>query len=378
MRITRACNNRCLFCLDKSNHDGSTIPIGEIRKILKKGLSEGAVRAIISGGEPTIHPNIIAIIAMAKKMGYEHVQIITNGRMLAYENFTKKMKIAGLDEVTFSLHSHSEKNLEEMTQSKNSYKQAIGGLMNALKNGFIVSIDIVINKINYKALKETVDFFIKLGVYEFDLLYLTPFGSAWKNKSKLFVSPAKVRKYIEPVLKMSSDKKLHIWTNRMPPQMLEGYEYLIQSPSKLKDEIAGMEEEIINYFVGGQLPACHGERCRYCFKKNFCQDMVEFREKGYLGSKMQPICLKDKKNKEKFISFEKKFDVFKFLDFYVKNRYFVKSLRCKKCKHNKNCEGAWIEDIRENGFAILRPSAINKRKKEISIKHKKGSYERKK
>lgn len=355
VRITRSCNNKCLFCLDQPNHDGSMIPVQKIRKTLEKGLSEGARRAIISGGEPTIHPDIIRIIDMAKKMGYEHVQIITNGRMLAYENFARKMKEACLDEITFSLHSHLENKLEEMTQVKGSYKQAMKGLMNALKYGFIISIDIVINKINYKTLKDTLDFFIKMGVYEFDMLYLVPFGSAWENKRKLFVSPAKVRKYFEPVLRMSSDKNLHIWTNRMPPIILEGYENLIQNPIKLKDEVGGMQEEFKNYIANGKIMGCYGKRCQYCFKHKFCLDLKDLREKGCLDSTPKPSCLKNKKEKNKSIKFKKNLDIFKFLDFYIKNRYFVKSLRCKECKHDPSCQGAQIDEIRKNGFKILIP-----------------------
>jgi MoaA/NifB/PqqE/SkfB family radical SAM enzyme len=355
VRITRVCNNRCLFCLDQENQNGGVVPMKEILQALNNGILEGATRAIISGGEPTIHPRIAWIIREAKKMGYKHVQIISNGRMLAYDNFAKKMKEAGLDEITFSLHSHLENKLEEMTGVKGSYKQAMRGLMNALKYGFIVSIDVVINKINYKTLEDTLKFFIKLGVYEFDLLYLVPFGSAWENKNKLFLATLKVKKYLDPVFNLASDSRLHIWTNRMPATLLEGYENLIQNPNKLKDDVGGMEREFKNYITSGKIMSCYGERCQYCFKQKFCLDLMELRERGWLGSLSGPFCLENKKNKKKNIKFKNNLDIFKFLDFYIKNRYFVKSIRCKKCKFDKKCNGLWIEDVRKKGFSILKP-----------------------
>lgn len=176
VRITRACNNRCLFCLDRENQNGSIFPVEMIVADLKKGLSGGAKRAVLSGGDPTVHPQLCEIIAKAKSLGYEHVQIITNGRMLAYEKFAKDLKKAGLDEVTLSLHSHIEEDFESMSGIKGSYHQALAGLLNAKKQGFIVNVDIVINKINYQTLKETIQFYIRLGVSEFDLLYPIPFG----------------------------------------------------------------------------------------------------------------------------------------------------------------------------------------------------------
>ncbi len=55
VRITNSCNNNCLFCLDKENQDGTFVSFQEIVKEFKKGLSLGAKRVIISGGDPTIH-----------------------------------------------------------------------------------------------------------------------------------------------------------------------------------------------------------------------------------------------------------------------------------------------------------------------------------
>ena len=155
VRITHACNNRCLFCLDRENQNGSILPMKEIIMDLRKGRSLGARRVIISGGDPTMHPELSKIIKKAKKIGYDHVQIITNGRMLAYENFAIELKQSGLDEVTLSLHSHIKEDFEKLTGIVGSYEQALLGLLNAKKQGFIVSVDIVINKINYKKLKTT-------------------------------------------------------------------------------------------------------------------------------------------------------------------------------------------------------------------------------
>ncbi|MCX6811978.1 MAG: radical SAM protein, partial [Candidatus Berkelbacteria bacterium] len=186
VRVTRACNNQCLFCHDIENQNNLPVPFAEIIWNLAEGRRSGAERVVISGGEPTVNPRIFEIIKQAKKMGYKHVQIITNGRMLAYGDFGRKLKNAGLDEITFSLHSHLKGPFEKITRVKGSYIQSMRGLSNALKLNFIVSVDIVINKLNFKKLKETLEFFIKMGVFEFDLLYLIPFGNAWKNKDALF------------------------------------------------------------------------------------------------------------------------------------------------------------------------------------------------
>lgn len=360
VRITRACNNDCLFCLDRENQNGSIFSMREIIVDLKKGLQFGARRVVISGGDPTVHPKLPEIIKKAKELGYKHVQIITNGRMLAYEKFAAELKKAGLDEVTLSLHSHIRDDFEEMTGVKGSYNQALTGLLNAQKLGFIVSVDIVVNKINFKKLKETLQFYIKLGVSEFDLLYPVPFGSAWENRDKLFFSPEKARKYLNAAFSFSKNKKLFIWTNRMPAQFLEGFEDLIQNPIKIHDEVKGMRFELMRLVDGGEQLSCKGERCKHCFMRNYCADLGELIEKKKISEKRNPLCLRResiKDSKDLIFKIDKNFTLEKFTDFYIKHRYFVKSLRCKSCKHDNICEGAWIEDVRKNGFLILKPKS---------------------
>ncbi len=357
VRITRACNNKCLFCLDQENQNGLVFSMKEILFDLKRGLDSGIKRVVISGGDPTVHPKLDKIIKKAKQLGYEHVQIITNGRMLVYEKFAKKLKLAGLDEVTLSLHSHIESDFEKMTGIRGSYKQALGGLLNAQKYGFIVSVDIVINKINYKKLKETLQFYMKMGVTEFDLLYPIPFGSAWKNRKELFFSPKKAEKFLQAAFALSKSDKVFIWTNRLPAQYLEGYENLIQNPIKMRDEVNGMLGELLLKIRNGQELSCRGEKCKYCFMQNFCLDLDFLLKKKSLQGKQQPPCfnLKNDYNINPHTFFlDGNLDPFVFLDFYLKNRYFVKSLRCKKCVHDKKCQGAWIETVRKKGFKIMK------------------------
>ena len=317
---------------------------------------EGATRAILSGGEPTIHPQIIQIIKEAKEMGYRHVQLISNGRMFSYEKFVKEVKEAGLDEVTFSLHSHLKEPFEKITQIEGSYLQSMRGLLNVKKYQLIVSIDIVINKINYKTLKETICFFVKLGVQEFDLLYLVPCGSAWLNWTDLSLDPHKARKYLDKVFALSKRSDLFIWTNRLPAIFLEGYEHLIQSPAKLHDEIRGREQEFKNFIKGDVVMGCFGERCQYCFINNFCQDLMELKSKKMLKSKPSPFCIQDIPAKKEIYRFDKNFDLYEFLEFFKRARYYVKSSRCQECLHNKLCQGAHIDEIRSRGFKILVPA----------------------
>jgi len=356
VRLTRLCNNNCVFCLDKQNQNGSFLKLEDIKGELERGRKQGVGKLILSGGEPTLHPDYLEILKLGKQIGYKQIQTITNGRMFAYRNFLDKAVAAGLTETTFSVYGHTKSLYEKQSGVKGSFEQALAGLINALNNKkLIVNIDTVINKINYKQLEESIRFFINLGVKEFDLLQVIPFGAAWENRKKLFYDCKIALPYLQKVFSLQKKfPDVYLWTNRFPPIYLEGFEELIQHPVKLKDEIRGRKRMLDGFVLENKIMDCYGEKCQYCFLEGFCADLVEIKKTGKLVSRIYPLCLKAGRAKEKAFSF-KNFDVYKFLDFFIKNRYFVKSVRCGDCQQNKQCSGMQIDYIRENGFKKLKP-----------------------
>ncbi len=278
VRITRACNNRCMFCLDRDSLDGTLLDMEAVEADLRRGIERGAERVIISGGEPTIHPDFTAIVKTASRIGYTWVQTITNGRMFYYADFLKNAVAAGLKEITFSLHSHKADVFGELTGIKDGFRQAVAGLSNALATpGLVVSVDIVLSRLNIGELKDVVDFYYRFGVREFDLLYPVPFGGAWENREKLMLDGKDVRRALSGVLSMADTHGITFWTNRVPVAALEGFERFIQPPAKIHDEIYGRREMFLDYLENGNEVPCRGERCAVCNMQLFCDSLAETR-----------------------------------------------------------------------------------------------------
>lgn len=361
--ITNNCNNNCVFCLaaEEMRQRPGHRPFAEIEKELAKGLEEGASRLILSGGEASIHPDFLRIIQKAKEMGYAKVQTISNGRMYAYEKFLEKVIEAGLDEITFSLHGDSARLHDAQVGVPGAFYQAVRGLKNAVGSGrLIVNVDIVINKKNYGRIDKIINFFKRFNIYEFDLLQFVPFGNAWKNREEIFYDlDSHSLKHLERAFKISRQPEMFIWTNRLPAPYLEGFEELIQHPIKLKDEITGRLEEFEEWIKSGKRFGCWQERCEWCFIKDFCQDLDLLLSEKKIASLPGPACLPAGQKKEKTFSFREGADIFAFADFYIENRYFVKSLRCRDCVNAGSCRGASINLIKEKGFKILKPIKKN-------------------
>ncbi len=278
VRITRACNNRCEFCLDSGALGGGPIPAEEVRAKLARGREQGYTRLILSGGEATTHPQFLEFVKYGTEIGYSWIQVISNGRMFAYENFARQAVENGLREATLSLHAHNEELFERLTGARGAFKQAIRGLVNLRRLGTVVSVDIVLTRPNLPYLREIMEFYMQLGVMEFDLLHLIPFGRGFdENRAELYADEEMLGRELARALELDAVPGMFIWTNRLPIRYLEGHEHLFQDPHKLYDEVLGERQSFRRLFADGTMPECmQPERCAACFLQGFCDAAVRY------------------------------------------------------------------------------------------------------
>jgi pyruvate-formate lyase-activating enzyme len=277
VRLTRLCNQRCKFCLDSWNHNGTYVDSGELKDYIQKGREQHKTRLILSGGEPTIHPDYVKFIRYGREVGYDWVQTVTNGMLFSYPKFARAAVQAGLNEVTFSIHGHTAKLHDALTGTPLAFETGIQGIRNLQAiGGVVINVDIVVNKQNYKHLPEILDFFLDMGVMEFDLLYVIPFGRGFDDfrKHLFFDLDDDAYPYFQKAFEKSKIPGVFLWTNRLPVNYLENYEHLIQDPHKLHYEINGGRHNFEGLARWGVPPDCFGERCDHCFLHGICRDTL--------------------------------------------------------------------------------------------------------
>lgn len=273
VRLTYDCNDNCIFCLDSDSHDGEIRGVEEVKEQILDGRRKGAERLILSGGEPTIHPRFLDFVKLGRMAGYAKVQTVTNGRMFRYKPFITKCIDAGLQEITFSIHGHNAKIHDALVGVKGAFEQEVEGLKNALADGRpIINIDVCVNRGNVKTLNDLIQTFYDMGVKEYDLLHVIPFGRAYTDgRDTLFYDLDEQQHHLTKAFEWSRRPDMHIWLNRFPVRHLEGFEELIQDPYKLNDEIRGRKEEYGNWIETGERLDCREPtRCGYCYLKQVC------------------------------------------------------------------------------------------------------------
>ncbi|HVB63769.1 MAG TPA: radical SAM protein [Nitrolancea sp.] len=87
IEVNSACNMTCPLCFANAGA-GFNLTFGDVEEILDHFVeTEGNPQVVqFSGGEPSIHPQIISMLQAAKDRGIPHVMINTNGKRIANDD----------------------------------------------------------------------------------------------------------------------------------------------------------------------------------------------------------------------------------------------------------------------------------------------------
>ncbi|ERH11143.1 MAG: putative Fe-S oxidoreductase [halophilic archaeon J07HX64] len=101
VEVTQNCNLSCSYCFASSGPGGYEHSSGEVHEMLETVLDSGGPRPIqFSGGEPTVREDLPELVADATEMGFEHIQVNTNGIRLATESgYAQQLADAGVSAI---------------------------------------------------------------------------------------------------------------------------------------------------------------------------------------------------------------------------------------------------------------------------------------
>jgi len=159
---------------------------------------------ILTGGEPTLHPRFLDIFWFARKNFPKHeLRLLTNGRRFCYRDFAEEVMSADNLNIAVSLCGPNERIHDGITQTKNSFNQAIKGLENILdlKKNHTIEIRTVLSKLSAKYIDQTLNL-INSKLPSIDrviVIYLETEGQAEKNLDKVMTSYSEIRPYLNKI-----------------------------------------------------------------------------------------------------------------------------------------------------------------------------------
>ena len=172
---TNACNMNCAHCY----RDAGKIDKNELSTSEAKTMLEGIARAgfkimIFSGGEPLLRPDILELVAYAKKLGL-HPVFGTNGTLITTD-MAQKMKQAGAMGVGISLDSLNKEKHDKFRDFIGAWDGAVRGMRACKSAGLPFQIHTTVMDWNVAELEAITDFAVAEGAAAHHFFFLVPTG----------------------------------------------------------------------------------------------------------------------------------------------------------------------------------------------------------
>ncbi|MBF0380824.1 MAG: heme d1 biosynthesis radical SAM protein NirJ [Magnetococcales bacterium] len=181
--VIRRCNLTCRHCYTASTDKDFSGELSkeEVFRVLQE-LKDFAVPAIIlSGGEPLLRPDIFAIAAKAKELGF-YLGLSSNGTLMDKE-ISKKIANAGFDYVGVSLDGLEDKH-NHIRGRVGAFKESIAGIRNCNEMGVKAGIRFTPTHDNITDLPELFQLMEKESIDRFYLSHWNYAGRGNANRKE--------------------------------------------------------------------------------------------------------------------------------------------------------------------------------------------------
>jgi radical SAM protein with 4Fe4S-binding SPASM domain len=174
INITNMCNLNCIHCAFSSHYTSKDRLNLDIYKKYINDLSNFGLEDVhLTGGEPTLHPDLPNMISYAVNKNI-NVRLITNGYMLNASKLKKYMEY-GLSSIMISLDGLER--THNMIRGKNdAFNKTINNIQIAKELGYNIRINAVISKLNMHELNDLILFIASLNVDVFSFFLYSPTG----------------------------------------------------------------------------------------------------------------------------------------------------------------------------------------------------------
>lgn len=186
MILGYACNSSCVFCTADGALRNVSMSTAEAIERLEVAVTRHRPSKVrFGGGEPLIRKDLPALVKFCRALGVRRVTVQTNGYMLSYPDYARRLKENGLDAVNISLRSLNASTYRRLTRVSRGRALAAKAVENVLSLGLPIELDVLIVKPVLPELEDITSRYIGLGVKGINFWYVSIEGRALTNRDKL-------------------------------------------------------------------------------------------------------------------------------------------------------------------------------------------------
>jgi GTP 3',8-cyclase len=188
LSVTDRCNFRCVYCMDPDFRympKTQLLSLEEYLTVVRVCLGLGITKVRLTGGEPTLYPQLTELIVALGAMSIPDLAITSNGSLFSKMPL-QTWQSAGLHRVTFSLDSLRPQRVQAITRTSSTPDSVIEAIRLARAAGFDpIKVNAVIMRgVNDDEVADFADFALE-HVIDMRLIEFMPLDSsrAWDRNT---------------------------------------------------------------------------------------------------------------------------------------------------------------------------------------------------
>jgi len=179
LELTNRCNLHCIHCYTESSPtsgDGDILTKQDYAALMVDAYSLGCRKIQFIGGEPQLNPDFLDLLALAKSIGFDFVEVFSNLIRLSAET----IRYAADNNIHFatSIYSDDPEAHDSVTRVKSSHTRTIQNLKRLIEAGVGTRVAIIAIDEEKAAVRRTESFVRGLGVKQIKVGPLRNFGRA--------------------------------------------------------------------------------------------------------------------------------------------------------------------------------------------------------
>jgi len=143
--LTNRCNMNCPICFANSGAVGYVCE-PDYDQVVRQLQALRDLRPVpctsiqFTGGEPTIHPDFLRIVETARKMGFSHIQIATNGLTMSDPGFVQNCAEVGLHTLYLQFDGVGEQAYKETRNFPGIWEKKLAAIENVRASGMKICL----------------------------------------------------------------------------------------------------------------------------------------------------------------------------------------------------------------------------------------------
>lgn len=246
--LTYRCVLQCPYCSNPLGYrDGEyreELSAGEWGRALSEARELGAVQLGLSGGEPTLHPELDGIVERAADLGF-YTTLVTAGSTLDEES-AEELRDAGLDHVQVSVQGATAE-ISDAIAGTVSFEDKLAACRLVRGLGFPLTLNVVLHRFNLHQVEDLLDLAESLGAERIELANTQFYGWALANREVLMPTREQVEE-ARQVVERERDRRGDLEIVWVLPDYFQEYP---------KPCMGGWARRYLTISPGGMALPCH-------------------------------------------------------------------------------------------------------------------------